>query len=95
MTLTKHAVDLLARIPGDTSGPTDVYKLYDRHGELLYVGVSLSVAQRMGQHRQGKSWWRQVARIEVTHASSRQVALFMELALIRACRPRYNVAGRR
>lgn len=86
--------DLLAAIPEQPTGqPTDVYRLYDRTGALLYVGISLSVAERMQQHRNGKRWWPQVARIEITHCSSREAALFHEFVTIQQLQPRYNVQG--
>jgi predicted GIY-YIG superfamily endonuclease len=90
---SRQYAELLSAIPRAKSSPTDVYQLFDGDGTLMYVGVSLSLAQRMRQHRQGKRWWPQVARIEVSHCATRQEALFMEFCLIQRLQPRYNVQG--
>ncbi len=85
---------LRAALPTDaTNEPTDVYELYDRDGTLLYVGISLNLAQRMEQHRGAKRWWQNVKRIEVRHCSSRAHALFWEYVTIQTRRPRYNIQG--
>lgn len=68
-----------------------LYRLYDSTGTLLYVGVSLNVAQRMSQHRAVKPWWTDVARIELEHYDTRGRVLAAELAAIRAEAPLYNV----
>lgn len=73
--------------------PTDVYLLYDEDGALLYVGISLTVAQRMGQHRGSKSWWSDVRRIEVDHFPNRAEALEAEAELIDEWRPPHNHTG--
>lgn len=72
---------------------TDVYLCRNGDGFLLYVGISLSVAQRLGSHR-AQSWWSSVTHIEVEHYPSRMAALARETALIQDEGPSYNRAGR-
>ena len=61
MLRTAHYDNLLAALPTcATADATDVYTLYDRAGTVLYVGISMSVRQRMAQHRSDKPWWWQV-----------------------------------
>lgn len=79
---------------GKVVGPTDVYRCYDASGCLLYVGISLTVAQRMGQHR-SNPWWPLVSRIEVEHHPDRDTARTREQELIWDLAPLYNRAGRR
>ena len=37
------------------SNATHPYRHYDKNGNLLYVGVSLSSLQRLGQHKSNSS----------------------------------------
>ncbi|MEU9310896.1 GIY-YIG nuclease family protein [Streptomyces sp. NPDC048256] len=71
--------------------PTALYRLFDKTGSLLYVGISLSPAQRWVHHSEHKAWWPQVARIEFDWCASRDEALRIEAEAIRAERPRHNV----
>lgn len=77
---------------GPNTGPADVYLCFDAVGVLLYVGVSLSVAARLGAHRQGY-WWPQVSTVEVRHCQTRAAALAWEAFLIETGQPVYNRAG--
>ena len=70
--------------------PAEVYRYFDSSGRLLYVGVSLSAAHRAASHRADKWWWRDVARIEVSHFSWRQDALTEERRAIIFEQPMHN-----
>ena len=69
---------------------TDLYRIFDAEGALLYVGISLNAARRSSDHR-AKPWWPQVARIEVETHPTRGDALHAEYAAIDDEKPRYNV----
>lgn len=71
----------------------DLYRFYDVDNHLLYVGISLHAAQRASEHRGDKSWWSDVARMNIEHLADRTEALEAELTAIRTERPRYNVTG--
>ncbi len=75
---------------GDTT-PTDLYRFYDSAGRLLYVGISLHAAQRAAEHKRGKSWWPDVARMEVEHLGHRREAEEEEQRAIIAERPLHNI----
>lgn len=75
---------------GDTT-PTDLYRFYDSEGRLLYVGISLSAAQRAADHRREKSWWPDVARMDVVHLENRREAEDQERYAIVTERPIHNV----
>ena len=45
-------------------------------------------------YRASKAWWKDVARIELTHVGSRGEAEKLELAQIKALNPRHNVVGK-
>jgi predicted GIY-YIG superfamily endonuclease len=74
----------------DITEPTALYRLYDRAGELLYVGVTGNIATRWNGHASDKEWWPQVARRELTWFADRAEALAEEEHAIWNERPRYN-----
>jgi predicted GIY-YIG superfamily endonuclease len=73
-------------------GPTDVYRLYGRRGDLLYIGITNSTYHRFAQHAADKHWWSQVdpARTTVTQYPTRNQALRAEEYAIKAELPAYN-----
>jgi predicted GIY-YIG superfamily endonuclease len=68
-----------------------VYKLYDKKGRLLYVGISVSAIARLKTHCHDKNWFRRVHSAEFEHVRGRQAALARERELIEELRPEYNV----
>lgn len=70
---------------------TALYRWYDADGVLLYVGISVDVVRRAGQHEISKPWWVEVASATVRHFDSRDEALVAEAEAIKAERPVYNV----
>ena len=71
--------------------PTSVYKYYDAHGLILYVGITSRGTTRNGEHNRDKEWWPFVVRQEVEHHPTRAAALDRERSLIRRYRPPFNV----
>lgn len=78
------------------SGATDVYRLYDARGALLYVGITRRgrFPQRMREHS-SKWWWPQVAphRATVQTFATRRGAETAERLAIASEHPAHNVAG--
>lgn len=75
------------------TAPTSLYRLFDSDDRLLYIGISLRLAGRIGQHRHAKEWWAEVARISVEHFATRREAAAAESAAITTERPAYNISG--
>lgn len=46
--------------PKEVSGRTYLYRLFDRQGALLYVGITGDLGQRWKKHMREKHWWGQV-----------------------------------
>lgn len=67
-----------------------VYRLYDRDGALLYVGVTARSTARLGQHMDDKDWWWLVASAQFEHFPTRADAQAREASLIRTEMPRHN-----
>lgn len=71
---------------------TAIYRLFDRSGTLLYVGVSSHPKRRFVDHRRTQPWWGEVCRREVgPWYPTREDAAEAERMAIRAENPRYNV----
>lgn len=71
----------------------DLYRFYDKAGQLLYVGISLHAAVRAMDHRRDKTWWPLVSRIDVKHYRSKgwTKMLVLEQRAIETERPLFNV----
>ena len=74
------------------STPTCLYRHFDEKGNLLYVGVSLSVMARLSQHRSASEWFGDIARVEIEHHPNRGAALEAEKKAIREEKPKHNIA---
>ena len=71
--------------------PTDLYRLYDTNGVLLYVGISNRWPSRMKQHTKDKQWFNSVGKVEISHYCTRREAEAAEKAAIKSERPIHNV----
>ena len=70
---------------------TFIYRLYDKAGVLLYIGITTDPNRRFAAHAADKPWWPEVAHHiieEIDTATARQT----ERETIRQERPRYNVS---
>lgn len=71
--------------------PHALYRFYDRHGALLYVGITATLPERLKAHRDEKPWWCDVADIKVEHFPDRRSVIEAEKKAIRTENPRHNV----
>lgn len=69
---------------------TALYRHYDAHGALLYVGISLNPFSRTRQHRNAP-WAELVARIDIEWFPCRDSALDAETVAIQAETPKHNI----
>lgn len=67
---------------------TALYRLYDRSGQLLYLGVAFDPKQRWRAHAKEQPWWPLVADRQVTWYPTREEAILNE-------RPLFNVLKHR
>jgi predicted GIY-YIG superfamily endonuclease len=74
---------------GDTR-VVELYRLFDDENRLLYVGISLSTAHRMAEHKDQCGWWPSVTAILVERHPNRSAALRAEKAAIELEKPLYN-----
>lgn len=69
---------------------SQVYRHFDKQGNLLYVGCSLSAVHRLSQHSQVSPWFTEIAKIDVEKFNSRDAALAAERQAIQTEKPKYN-----
>lgn len=67
-----------------------LYRHYDEHGKLLYVGIASNVVNRTCEHEQASPWFDYVAYIKVEHYATRSGALIAESKAIKSENPVYN-----
>lgn len=74
-----------------TTGETAVYRLTNKVGALLYVGMSRNPPQRWAWHAEQHPWWPDVAEYSVTWYGSRAEAESEERRARKEDQPVYNV----
>jgi hypothetical protein len=75
--------------------PHTVYRMYDREGRLLYVGMALYVRIRLAAHRNNQPWFNMVSKVDTERHPDRDSAADAEAAAIRDEAPIFNVLGKR
>jgi hypothetical protein len=68
-----------------------LYRHYDRHRALLYVGISLSAVQRLDGHHRDSHWFDEIATITIERFSNREKAEAAEKKAIIEEKPLHNV----
>lgn len=71
---------------------TAIYRFYDTHRVLLYVGITNEPWRRWREHVLTQPWYPQARHWTVTWHDSEQAARRAELKAIRGERPRFNKA---
>lgn len=74
------------------AGHHTLYRFFSEDGDLLYVGISLHMINRLASHRSGKRWWATVRNITLDHHPNYESARLAEKIAIRDEAPRYNLA---
>lgn len=83
-----EAISLLAELDAI---PTALYRHYDVHGALLYIGVSMTITGRTARHETYAPWFREIDHIKLDWYGSRSSALRAEEQAIKAEKPLHNI----
>lgn len=75
--------------------PHDVYKAFNAAGELLYVGISINVFNRLREHEKYAGWVRDASTLRVVRYADRRQAMAEEARTIRDEAPLWNVTRER
>jgi len=68
-----------------------IYRLYDANNFLLYVGITWNPFNRWTLHARTKTWWSEVASVDVRQCQTVREARAQETAAIHTENPRYNI----
>lgn len=79
--------------PIDFTRRTALYRLFDKEGRLLYVGVAFDPAERWKDHAMFKPWWPLAVRKVIEWHPTRTEALLCEATAIRDESPLHNIKG--
>lgn len=71
-------------------GKTALYRHFDKDGQLLYIGISLSHVARLAQHRDGSPWYEDIAHVTIEWHKTRVDAELAETTAIGREAPKYN-----
>lgn len=69
-----------------------LYRFFDAHDRLLYVGITGDPESRFHAHSSDKPWWGHVATIKLERFPSRKALAEAEIIAIQSERPKYNRA---
>ncbi len=94
----KHGIDVIRQFARHLPNRPGVYRMFDRAGEVLYVGKAKSLKNRVTAYARGMAHTNAVARMisetanmEFVTTGTETEALLLESNLIKQLRPRYNV----
>ena len=68
-----------------------LYRHFDANNNLLYIGVSSRISQRIKEHSIHSSWWQNVSKITLEHFEIRKEVLEAERNAIIAEQPKHNI----
>jgi excinuclease ABC subunit C len=72
--------------------PGLVYLIRNGDGEIIYVGKTINLRERIARHRgRGSPFRDEIASVEMIRTKSPQERVRTEIELIRTHRPRYNI----
>ena len=84
--------------PQNLPNKPGVYRFFDAHQKIIYVGKAKDLKKRVSQYFQKKSQDKKtaalvekIADIQITVTDNENQALLLELNLIKAHRPKYNI----
>lgn len=94
----KHGIEVIQAFAKHLPNKPGVYRMFDRAGEVLYVGKAKSLKNRVTAYARGMAHTNAVARMiaetanmEFVTTGTEAEALLLESNLIKQLRPRYNV----
>ncbi|WP_420102662.1 excinuclease ABC subunit UvrC [Bosea sp. (in: a-proteobacteria)] len=94
----KAGIEVIQQFAKHLPNKPGVYRMFDRAGEVLYVGKAKSLKNRVGAYARGMAHTNAVARMiaetanmEFVTTGTETEALLLESNLIKQLRPRYNV----
>lgn len=72
------------------NGSCQLYRHFGDCEELLYIGISLSTANRLAQHKNQSGWFHLIKNVTIENFSTRELAIAAEKKAIIEEHPKYN-----
>ena len=69
----------------------NLYRHFNKDGELLYVGVSLNHLVRLSQHKASSPWFSEITNVTIETFEDRKKVLEAETSAIVKEKPKYNI----
>ena len=66
-----------------------IYRMYNRMGDLLYIGKSVRIDERIHDHANNKEWWKEISNITLEHVDPENLDE-LEILYIQRENPLYN-----
>lgn len=70
---------------------TELYRHFDAHDNLLYVGISLSTVSRLSQHKDHSHWFKEISKVTIQRFTTREDALKAEMLAVGSENPKCNI----
>jgi predicted GIY-YIG superfamily endonuclease len=67
-----------------------LYRHFDKDGNLLYIGISVSVLHRISQHKRNSKWFAEICNITIQRFTLRRLAEEAEKLAIENEKPLHN-----
>ena len=74
---------------------TQLYRHFNEGGDLLYVGISLSAINRLGQHADHSGWFKTISKVTIENFATRNEALNAERDAIHKENPKHNIVHKK
>ncbi|MGJ5692916.1 GIY-YIG nuclease family protein [Streptomyces pratensis] len=84
------ALPVPVAIPRPRGRAAAVYRIYDRAGALLYVGMTTNPTSRLQAHQERSDWWPLAVSLRTEWHDTREAAEQAEARAIRSERPQAN-----
>lgn len=68
-----------------------LYRHWDKDGNLLYVGISLSAVGRLADHRKSARWYTEIVNVTIENFPSEKLLRAAEKNAVVTEKPRYNI----
>jgi len=70
---------------------TSLYRHFSKDDSLLYIGISLSALNRLGQHSSNSHWYTKISKVTIEHFDTRTAAMAAEREAIILEKPAHNI----
>ena len=71
-----------------------LYRHWDEKDNLLYVGISLSAINRLGQHKDNSKWFEKIKKVTIENFQTRQEVVEAEKKAIWDEKPLHNIINK-